>query len=467
MCGISGIIKSTACEAKEIFLMNSSIRHRGPDDEGYLLVDNQKSLLVAGGPDTPSSIWTSHLAFTPTGKIQEQYGGPFNLVLGHRRLSILDLSPAGHQPMSYKNSRYWIVFNGEIYNYRDIKDELSKVGYQFYSKSDTEVVLAAYAEWGAECLDKLVGMWAFAIYDNLLKEIFLARDRYGIKPFYYWFSPERHFCFASEIKQFTVLNGWQAKLNPQRVYDHLVYSFTDHTDETMFAGVFQLPAGSYFKSSTDNISSASSGKVNFHKWYLLKRERFNGSFDEAASTFRQLFERSVKEHLNADVPVGTALSGGLDSSSIVCEVNRILRIDGKSELQKTFSSCSVEERFSEKKWMDIVIDNTRVDAHFIYPSLNEVMEITPDILWHQDEPYQSQSAFLGYNVFKLAKENGVKVLLNGQGADEYLGGYGQFTTARYARMIMHLRILSLLSDIKNSNEIRQIANSEILELHLL
>lgn len=442
--------------------MNSSIRHRGPDDEGYLLVDNHNDLHVAGGPDTPSSIWESHLAFAPTGKIQEQLGEPSNLALGHRRLSILDLSPAGHQPMSYQNNRYWIVFNGEIYNYRDIKNELCKAGYQFNSNSDTEVVLAAYAEWGQDCLNRLVGMWAFAVYDNKLKEIFLARDRYGIKPLYYWFSPENHFCFASEIKQFTVLNGWQAKLNPQRVYDQLVYSFTDHTDETMFAGVYQLPSGSYYKSSIASIGPAVSGKLHYHKWYSLKREPFKGSFNEAALIFKQLFERSVKEHLNADVPVGTALSGGLDSSSIVCEVNRILRIDGKPELQKTFSSCSVDERFNEKKWMDIVVEKARVDAHFIYPNLSELMEMTPAILWHQDEPYQSQSVFLGYNVFRLANENGVKVLLNGQGADEYLGGYGQFTSARYARMIMQLRLLATLSDIKNTNEVRQIANSEII-----
>jgi asparagine synthase (glutamine-hydrolysing) len=219
--------------------------------------------------------------------------------------------------MSYADNRFWIIFNGELYNYQDIKNELQKIGYQFISKTDTEVVLAAYAEWGDECLNRFVGMWAFAIYDLTLNEIFLARDRYGIKPLYYWFSPEGSFCFASEIKQFTVCRGWLAKLNPQRAYDYLGYSFTDHTDETMFAGVYQLPSGSCFRSSIGKISPDSSGRISYRKWYLLYREPFKGSFKEAAEIFKKLFERSVKEHLNADVTVGTALSGGLDSSSIV------------------------------------------------------------------------------------------------------------------------------------------------------
>ncbi|HBE42681.1 MAG TPA: asparagine synthase (glutamine-hydrolyzing) [Bacteroidales bacterium] len=466
MCGISGIVSPGNFDAEEIILMNSAIRHRGPDDEGFLLLDAQRNLHIAGGKDTPSGSWGSKFAYSPGERIQDLTNEKCILAIGHRRLSILDLSDAGHQPMSSSDGRYWIAFNGEIYNYLDIKNELRRTGHHFITRTDTEVILAAYAEWGEKCLEKLAGMWAFAIYDTILGEIFLARDRYGIKPLYYWFSPNGSFYFASEIKQFTLCKGWAARMNPERGYDYLAYSFTDHTDETMFAGVFQLPSGSCYRSAIYDLKQDINGRITNYKWYSQLRKPFTGTFSDATEVFRELFEKSVREHLSADVPVGTALSGGLDSSSIVCEVNRILRIDGKSELQKTFSSCAADERYDEKKWMDIVINHTSVDAHLIYPQLQEAIDSTPDLIWYQDEPYQSQSAFLGYSVFGLAKKNGVKVLLNGQGADEYLGGYGQFAAARYANMVRQLRISALLNDINKLRKVRNISKST-LSKHIL
>lgn len=463
MCGISGIINLKGSDIQQIKNMSDIISHRGPDGEGFMTVDGDNQVSCWGGQDTPVEVWSSKFSYSPVKRIESLSIGTPKLAFGHRRLSILDLSPAGHQPMSYAKGRFWIIFNGEIYNFHDLKNSLEKLGYKFITRTDTEVVLAAYAEWGEGCLERLVGMWAFAIYDQALKEIFLARDRYGIKPLYYWFSPDKNFYFASEIKQFTVLNGWQSKMNPQRAYDHLVYSISDHTDESMFEGVYQLPSGTYFRSTLDSIVPDVTNRVNAQKWYLLKREPFKGSFDDAAEGFKKLFERSVNEHLNADVPIGTALSGGLDSSSIVCEVNRILRNEGKSEQQKTFSSCSLDERFDEKKWMDIIVGHTRVDARFIYPTLNEVIEQTQGILWHHDEPYQSQSPFLAYNVFKLAHATGVKVLLNGQGADEYLGGYSQFTSARYANMVKKLKIMPLIDDIISVKKIKPVSYMNLIK----
>ena len=457
MCGISGIIDIGGIELSEIKAMSDIIWYRGPDDEGITAFDASGQSYCFGGQDTPPEVWSSGFPYTPKQETEGFKGNRFNLAFGHRRLSIIDLSPAGHQPMSYGNERYWIVFNGEIYNYQEIKQDLQNLGHMFSSRTDTEVVLAAYAEWGEECLNRFVGMWAFAIYDTNRKEIFISRDRYGIKPLYYWFSPENVFYFASEIKQFTVFSKWEARINPEKVYDYLIYSFTDHTDETMFSGVFHLPPGCCFRSPVDQIKPDATGRINHKKWYHLKREPFKGSFEEAASIFRTHFERAVLEHLFADVPVGTALSGGLDSSSIVCEVNKILRDNGKTELQKTFSSCALTEKYDESYWMKIIVEHTKVDAYFIYPGLNEVSDLTSEIIWHQDEPYQSQSAFLAYSVFKLAKNNGVKVLLNGQGADEYLGGYGQFTLARYANMVKHLNFISLMGDIRRRQEINRIS----------
>jgi asparagine synthase (glutamine-hydrolysing) len=472
MCGIAGFVaKHGRMLSNSLILkMVSLINHRGPDDEGFMILKGDNQIVPMGGENTPAEVWETDTEYRPTDEILACQGEKSVLAFGHKRLSILDLSPAGHQPLSYQNGRYWIIYNGEIYNHLDIRKELEMVGHHFTTKTDTEIILAAYSEWGENCMSRFVGMWAFAIFDKTINEIFIARDRYGIKPLYYYFSPHGDFFFASEIKQFTVLPSWYPAMNPQRVYDQIIYSMSDHTDETMFKDVFQLPGGTYFKSKLDCIKPTVYGKVNYTKWYKLKRDPFNGTFDEAASIFRTLFEVSLKEHLNADVPVGTALSGGLDSSSIVCGVNRILRDEGTTDRQRTFSSCSEIEKYSEKKWIDIIVGETNVNASFIFPKVEAVFKLTPEIVWYQDEPYQSQSAFLGYNVFKLAASEGVKVLLNGQGADEYLGGYGQFIFSRYSDMVKKLKIGEIIDDIRNLKKIRPVSNVELLKgvlYHLL
>ena len=464
MCGISGFIAKNGnfLPVSEIVKMNNLIRHRGPDGEGYMFLRKEGKLIRAGGPDTTDEIWTSQTEYSPLSNINESIDALVSLAFGHRRLSIIDLTALAHQPMSYDNGRYWIIFNGEIYNYRELNTELEKCGHSFKTKSDTETILAAYKEWGVSCLDKFVGMWAFAILDRNKNEVFLARDRYGIKPLYYYFSKEGDFYFANEIKQFTAIKGWQAVLNPERAYDQLVYSFMDHTDETMFSGVFQLPPGTYLRQSLDNIKPDSRGRISFIKWYNLKSEPFMGSFSEASEIFRLLFERSVKDHLHADVPTGTALSGGLDSSSIACEINKIFLSNGDGNVQKTFSSCSEYEEFNERKWIDIVLGEIKAESSITYPLLEDVFKMTPEIIWHHDEPYGSQSPFLAYNIFRSANNNGIKVLLSGQGADEYLGGYWQFTYSRYAKMATQFRISELLSDIRNMQKIRHISTFEAI-----
>jgi len=293
MCGLSGLVRIQEGNISDIVSMNSVIRHRGPDDEGYLLLDKQGYLHKMGGNDTCKESLTADFKYAPESRISENGDKPYLLAFGHRRLSILDLSAAGHQPMSYLEGRFWIVFNGQIYNHNDIRAELQSKGYQFTTRTDTEVVLAAYAAWSEKCLEKFVGMWSLAIYDHKLNEVFLSRDRYGIKPLYYWFSPDESFYFASEIKQFTVCSGWTADMNRSRVCDYLIYSFTDHTDETMFSGVYQLPAGSYFRSGISDIRRDRNGRIRSVKWYKLIRNQFSGSFQEAAASFRSLFEQAV------------------------------------------------------------------------------------------------------------------------------------------------------------------------------
>ena len=406
MCGFTGFVG--AIENKEQVLENmmNTIVHRGPDSAGTFLDDDA--------------------------------------ALGFRRLSIIDISSTGDQPLYNEDRTKVLVFNGEIYNYLEIKQELETLGHTFISNTDTEVILASYAEWGVDCLNHFDGMWSFAIYDVETENVFIARDRFGIKPFYYWYSPNGNLYFGSEIKEFVSLDSWNAKLNSQRAWDYLAYSLTDHTEETMFQGVFQLQCGHCALFNINRIPIDNKGELETTEWYNLPFTPFEGTYEEAVNIFKDLFIDSVKLHLRSDVEVGSALSGGVDSSSIVCVIDQLLKECGGR--QKTFSSCSFDNRYDESDWMKKVISCTSVDPHYVYPQLEDFYRQTENIIWHQEEPYQSQSAFLGYNVFKCAKENGISVLLNGQGADEYLGGYGQFTGPRYAFLIKKFHFYTLWSD---------------------
>ncbi len=447
MCGISGLLSSDAIVANDVAAMNSLIRHRGPDDEGYVLLSQDAAICLAGN-DTAREALGASIPWAPKQHISGVKTDA-RLAFGHRRLSIVDLSPLGHQPMSYGDGRYWITFNGEVYNHLELRSELEAAGYSFVSHSDTEVILAAYDFWGEQCLSRFNGMWAFAIYDRQKNNLFFARDRFGVKPFYYWMSANGQLAFGSEIKQFTVLPNWQARINGQRAYDFLVWAITDHTDETLFADVYQLRPG---HSALLNLGSwrdsvMADGRITTKAWYQLTPREFSGSFADATAEFRRLLTESVKLRLRADVPVGSCLSGGLDSSSIVCVMNDLLRKQDAHALQKTFSACSDVKRFDERYWIDEVVNATGVDAHYIYPSLEKLFDESPDITWHQDEPFGSTSIYAQWNVFRLAADNGVKVMLDGQGADEQLAGYHGFFAPRLASLFRGLHWVSLIGEI--------------------
>lgn len=441
MCGIAGFIARKRLPAGTISAMTDLVRHRGPDDEGFLLLPELgNEFQVCGGTDTPEAIYRAKMPFKPGFHINSHGDQPVRLALGHRRLSIVDLSSAGHQPMSSADRRFWIVYNGEVYNHIELKQELTERGHQFRSHSDTEVILAAYQEWGTDCLSHFNGMFAFLLYDAMERKIFVARDRFGVKPLYYWISPAGDIAFASEIKQFTVLPGWRARINGQRAYDFLAWAITDHTDETMFRDVFQLRGGEMLQLDVQRITSEhlpplEQKKLTHIAWYRLVPTPFKGTRADAAAEFRDKLTESVRLRLRADVPVGSCLSGGLDSSSIVCIMNRILEEQGAAELQKTFSACADVARFDERNWIDIVVAATGVDAHYVYPSLGRLFEESPDITWHQDEPFGSTSIYAQWNVFRLAAENRVKVMLDGQGADEQLAGYHAFFGVRLAQLL--------------------------------
>lgn len=434
MCGIVGMMTMNPVAAGTIAGMNQLLRHRGPDDEGFVLFgDRHGDPLVCSGPDTDPSVRAS--STEPMRNIDACRDLRVCVALGHRRLSIVDVTAAGHQPMCSANRRYWMVYNGELYNHAQLRAELERHHYRFHSHCDTEVVLAAYQHWGEECLQRFKGMWSIAIYDRQCDELVLFRDRFGIKPLYYWIAPDGTFCFSSEIKSFTAHPGWSAALNSQRAYDFLVWGVTDHTEETLFSGVYHVRAGHALRLPRVRLGAASGGPLPTTAWYTLRPAPFAGDFSGAVAGFREHFSAAVESHLHADVPVGSCLSGGLDSSAIVCVANGLLKEQGDTSRQKSFSACTHDQRIDERKWVDEVVHATGIDAHYVYPDIDALMQALPRIVWHQDEPFGSTSIFAQWSVFEQAAQHGVKVMLDGQGADELLAGYHSFFGPRFAGLL--------------------------------
>jgi asparagine synthase (glutamine-hydrolysing) len=438
MCGIVGIVQSNPVSVQQFARMSDLIRHRGPDDEGIVVFPAQGAVCL-GGDDTPSFDAIDSLPYKPVAHRREWFADrPATfLAMGHRRLSIVDLSPFGHQPMSYMD-RYWTVYNGEVYNYIELREELEQLGYRFRSHSDTEVILAGYDRWGPGVLDRCNGMWSLAIYDREKKTLFLARDRFGVKPLYYRVSADgSSLAFASEIKSFSALSDWRPEMAAQPVFDYLAWGIQDHGDETMFKGVYHLPPGHYALIPLDNqdrLARRLEPRIATTQWYDLSQKRVDvpSDFQDAAQGFRQMFLDAVRLRMRADVPLGSCLSGGLDSSSIVCSVRAELEAIGATVPQKTFSSCSEYASVDEREFIEEVTRNNNVESHLIFPNGTELFEKLDELVWLQDEPFGSSSVFAQWCVFRAARENGVIVMLDGQGADEQLAGYHGFLGARLA-----------------------------------
>ncbi|HET7116014.1 MAG TPA: asparagine synthase (glutamine-hydrolyzing) [Hanamia sp.] len=414
MCGIAGIISVNENEIfqQRLQLMTDTIAYRGPDGEGH---------------------WISK-----SGKVG----------LGHRRLSIIDLSPNASQPMHYL-SRYTIIFNGEIYNYIELKQTLIKQGYSFKTESDTEVLTALYDKEKENCLSRLDGMFSFVIYDNKKDEIFVARDRFGEKPFYYSYDPGKHFIFGSEMKCLWAA-GVKKEVNNKMLFAYLNYgSLRNQKDEseTFYKNCTNLPHGHYLKLSVNSCI------LSIKKYYDIDFKNINHTITEtqAQEKFRELFYTSVRRRLRSDVTVGSSLSGGLDSSLIVCVIDQIKK--GTRQKQDTFSAIFPGFAKDERKYINDVIESTNVSPHFTVPDDNGIIKDLGKIFWHQEEPFGTASIFAQYCVMRLAKENNVTVLLDGQGADEYLAGYHSY----YHQFFNDLK--------KNYPKISRSQYSSYLELH--
>jgi len=393
MCGISGIIKfnDKAVQEDEIQLMMHRMKHRGPDDEGIF--------------------------------IDKSVG------LGFVRLSILDLSPAGHQPMFSNDGRYVIIFNGEVYNYIEIREEL-KDKYKFKSGSDTEVILAAYQEWGKACLEKFNGMFAFAIYDKRTAEIFAARDRFGIKPFYYYQDNDK-FIFASEIKSILpLLNSKEP--NDKIIYDYLLFNRTDHTQETFFKGIKKLQHGSYLEIVNNNITN--------QRWYNLSDKIEQDNYLSPVQ-YRELFKDSLKLRLRADVPVGVSLSGGIDSSSIVSS----LMDDFKLHELNTFSAVfGKKEASDESEYIDEYRSIVK-NMYFTTPDSNAFFDDFESFIDAHNEPVPDIGPYAQFKVMELASDH-VTVTLDGQGADEQLAGYHYFFGSYYIELLKQFKLTRLIKE---------------------
>jgi asparagine synthase (glutamine-hydrolysing) len=392
MCGIAGVMGAGQASNDACALALDAMDHRGPDDRGSRVLD------VDG-----TRVW-----------------------LGQTRLAIIDLSPGGLQPMSFADERYWIVFNGEIYNYRELREELRAQGVAFRTESDTEVLLASWAAWGEQAIPRLRGMFAFAVLDRHRGELVCARDAFGIKPFYFGTSGET-WAFASEPTVVADLLGVKRRLNDQRLFEYLTFGASDRIGSTAFADVQSLPPGHVMRMELSDTTRTTSSR----RWWNPSLEERRVPRAEAVETVREMFLQNIRLHLRSDVPLAVALSGGIDSSGITCGVRSVV---GDAELH-TFSYVSSDDAQSEARWVDSVNAHVGARPHRVVIGQDDLVRDIDDVIRALGEPFGSTSIYAQYRIFQAVREQGFTVTLDGQGADEIFGGYVGYPDFRMLSML--------------------------------
>ena len=410
MCGICGIYDATAGSdvVAGVLRMTEEVCHRGPDDSGLMATNTAGELVT---PRTGSRM----------DGIVGKGGGDIVLALGHRRLSIIDLSQAAHQPMVDGSGRYWLVYNGEIYNYLELRNELVSAGCRFRSSTDSEVVLSAFIQWGPDCLVRFNGMFAFAVYDMRDRCVFLARDRFGVKPLYYLYRPE-YFAFGSEIKQLRLLQSVSARLNWSVMSDFLLWGLGGHTAETFLDGIRALPGGHYLHLSREDLAA---GRAEERRYWQPVAERPLPP-KEAALRFRDLLEDAVRLRLRSDVPVGVTLSGGLDSSSIACLAAQVHEQTKTRTPLRAFTAEFQDQGYSEAQYARRVLAKTGIEGTIVHPSSATLCQDWPRFVRAMEEPFDSLSYYANWTVYRSIREHKIPVILNGQGGDELLLGYDRY-----------------------------------------
>jgi asparagine synthase (glutamine-hydrolysing) len=407
MCGITSVLRSATMiiPSGALGKMTRDVSHRGPDDEGMIFLSN-----------------TSTEDWQPCSEADVGW----TVALGCRRLSILDLSYGGHMPMVYRD-RFWIVYNGEVYNFIELRAELEKLGHTFRSSSDTEVILAAYAEWGPASFARLRGMWGLVIFDGMRNEAILCRDRLGIKPLYMWQQPGI-VAVVSEIKQLLHLPGFKPRMNSTTATEYLRTGYED-PGRSFFRDVQPVPAGSWLRIPLNTLVPSTTEAY----WHPERIQVAVTDVEEAGQLFADKLRESVRFHLRSDVPVGAALSGGMDSSAVAMLVNELK--DGQDYPLHTFTSIFPGDKADEREYADAVVSHIRAVPHYVTPNPATFLTEFDSFIRTHDEPVGGLSIYASYCLARLIREAGIPVTLNGQGGDEILSGYWQ-------SYFLHLRTLA-------------------------
>jgi asparagine synthase (glutamine-hydrolysing) len=426
MCGITGIVNLSgrAVDLREaVRTMNSAIAHRGPDGEGFLAVTAEGKAEALYGQDTPQQLRNLEHVYSPKSALND-YTASARFMFGHRRLAIIDTSAAGHQPLCTADEQLWITYNGELYNYRELRAELEASGIRFHTHTDTEVVLEAYRAWGESCLQRFNGMFAFVIWDRAKQQLFAARDRFGVKPFY-WYRDADVFCFASEQKALRKNKLVKTALRMEAVSDYFAGSEIEYGPESFFANIKELFPGCALRFDLQN------NELSEWTWYSLNintsfAEPTQQRFDAHTQLVRERLHEAVRIRMRSDVPVGACLSGGIDSSAIAGIIDDVVKhepgVNIGSRL-KLFTAVFDDKTIDERRWAQEVVQRTGAEWHTVQPQPQELLTDLEELIYSQDVPIWSTSTYAQHRVMKLAAQNGIRVLLDGQGGDELFAGY--------------------------------------------
>lgn len=423
--------------------MAAALRHRGPDDEGYVVHAASAPFRCFRGDDT-----VPEFGDLPHWRSADGRGYPVGLC--HRRLSILDLTSAGHQPMISGDGNLALVFGGEIYNYLELADELEALGWRLKPCGDTAVLLAAFHQWGPACVDRLRGMWALAAFDRRSGRLTLSRDRFGIKPIYYA-RVNGSLAFSSEIKGLLPFLPGAPRGSTRETVRVLMWGRTDDEEATLFEDVRALPAGCNLHVDTRDLTCR---VERYYDVSAATNERFDGSLEDAVHEYQQRLDESVRLHLRSDVQVGSCLSGGIDSNLTAALATRHLPNRGLT----TFTAVYEDPALDERRYVEAhAAQSGRLETKFVSPTATSLHAEIDQLVWAQDQPMASTSPFAQWAVMRLAAENKIKVLLDGQGADEALGGYSYFAGAQLLELARAGRISRALREARLLKEHRSVS----------